>query len=88
MNGYAFSITPSIRDAIKSLFPGAHPANGIFVSYDIKSDFEPQYHKLETYIYPALLGIDNIADLEKKVNEIQFVDTQTGKTIHAHRIAR
>ncbi len=81
MDGYSFSITPSIRKLIKSLFPNSHPANGIFISYDTKSDFEMQVGKLENSIYPALLGIDNQAEMTKKINEILFVDTQTGNVI-------
>lgn len=81
MDGYSFSITPSIRNLIKSLFPNAHPANGIFVAYDTKSDFELYVGELENYIYPALLGVDNQSELTNKVNEILFVDTQTGNTI-------
>jgi hypothetical protein len=87
MDGYAFSISPSIRQMIKSWFPNSHPANNIFVAYDTKSDFEAYYGKLESYIYPALLGVDDQSDLRKKVNEILFIDTQTGKILHAHKIA-
>ena len=87
MDGYTFSITPSIRQMIKSWFPNSHPANNIFVAYDTKSDFEIYYGKLETYIYPALLGIDNQNELQKKVNEIQFIDTQTGKILHTLKVA-
>ena len=81
MDGYSFSISPSIRNLIKSLFPNSHPANGIFVAYDTKSDFELYVEKLENYIYPALLGLDNQADINKKVNEILFIDTKTGNII-------
>jgi hypothetical protein len=87
MDGYTFSITPSIRQMIKTLFPDSHPANNIFVAYDTKSDFEVYYGKLETYIYPALLGVDNQNELQKKINEIQFVDTQTGKVLHTLKVA-
>jgi len=80
MDGYSFSITPSIRDFIKKLFPNAHPANNIFVGYDTKSDFEIYAGKLENYIYPALL-VDNENDL-KKLHEIQFIDIQTGNILH------
>ena len=85
MDGYTFSIAPSIRELIKSWFPNSHPANNIFVSYDT-SDFEGYYSKLETYIYPALLGVENQSDLNKKVNEILFVDTQTGNVLHTHKV--
>ena len=66
MDGYSFSITPSSRNLIKSLFPDSHPANGIFVAYDTKSDFELYIGRLENHIYPALLGVDNQAELTKK----------------------
>lgn len=81
MDGYSFSISPSIRDFIKKLFPTAHPANNIFVAYDTKSDFEIYYGKLENYIFPALIGVDNENDL-MKLDEIQFIDTQTGNVLH------
>jgi len=86
MDGYTFSIAPSIRQLIKSWFPNSHPANNIFVAYDTKSDFELYYGKLERFIYPALLGIDNQSDLNKKVEEILFVDTQTGNVLHSHKL--
>lgn len=81
MDGYTFSTSPSIRDFIRKLFPNAHPANNIFVGYDTKSNFEIYVSKLESYIYPALLGVDNEADLDK-LDEIQFVDTHTGNILH------
>ncbi|MEQ1733969.1 MAG: hypothetical protein ABL940_09855 [Bacteroidia bacterium] len=81
IDGYSFSITPSIRDGIKKLFPNAHPANNIFVGYDTKSNFEIYIGKLESYIYPALLGVANATELSK-FDEIQFVDTHTGKLLH------
>ena len=87
MDGYTFSIAPSIRQLIKSWFPNAHPANNIFVAYDIKSDFEVYYGKLESYIYPALLGVDNQNDLNKKINEILFIDSQTGNVLHSYKVS-
>ncbi len=81
MDGYSFSITPSIRDFIKKLFPGAHPANNIFVGYDTKSDFDIFVGKLENYIYPALLGVNEESDIQM-LDEIHFVDTQTGTILH------
>lgn len=81
MDGYSFSITPSIREFIKKLFPNAHPANNIFVGYDTKSDFELYIGKLESHIYPALLGVDNQNELNQ-LDEIQFIDTKTGNIIY------
>jgi hypothetical protein len=87
MDGYTFSIGPSIRQMIRNWFPTAHPANSIFVSYDTKSGFEVSISNLEKYIYPALLGVDNQTELKTKVNEIQFIDTQTDNVLHTHEIA-
>lgn len=82
MDGYTFSIAPSTRQLIKKWFPNAHPANNIFVSYDTQSNFELDYRKLESSIYPVLLGVDNQSDLNKMVDKIQLVDTQTGEVLH------
>jgi hypothetical protein len=86
MDGYTFSIGPSIRELIRSWFPLAHPANYIFVGFDTKSDFENHYTQLESHIYPALLGVDNQKELTKKVNEILFIDTKTGNVLHTHKV--
>lgn len=81
MDGYTFSIGPSIRDAIKSLIPDSYPANRIFVGYDMKIDFENYLGRLENYIYPALLGVDDENQLSK-LGKIEFIDTQTGAIIY------
>jgi hypothetical protein len=80
MDGYTFSILPSIRSFIQEKFPNAHPANNIFVGYDNKTDFEGNIGRLENYIYPVLLGVDSKDDL-KKLGEIQYIDVQTGAVI-------
>jgi hypothetical protein len=67
-------------------FPDAHPANRIFVAYDIRSDFEQYYHQLENYIYPALLGIHKDNKLDEKVKKIQFIDSETGNLLHTHQL--
>lgn len=86
MDGYTFSIAPSIRQRIKNWFPDSHPANTIFISYDTKMEFKIYDGKLEKYIYPALLGVFNQSDLKEKVDEIQFIDTQTGILLHSHKV--
>ncbi len=86
IDGYNFSIAPSLRQLLKSWFPDAHPANNIFVAYDTKSDFELYYGKLESYIYPALLGLDSKNDLHKKIDEILFIDSHTGNVMHKYKL--
>jgi hypothetical protein len=87
MDGYTFSLAPSIRELIRSWFPNARPANNIFVGYDTKSDFEDYYGRLESFIYPALLGVEDKSDLNQKVSEIPFVDTQTGIILHNYKLS-
>ncbi|AEI48304.1 MULTISPECIES: hypothetical protein [Runella] len=82
MDGYTFSILPSLRDLIKRTVPGAMPVNSIFVSYDVKSNFEAYFGNLQKHILPALLGMD----YEQVQNQnIQFIDTQTKKVIYPNK---
>lgn len=85
IDGYTFSIAPSLRQLIKSWFPDSHPANNIFVGYDTRSDFELYFGRLEKIIYPALLGIDDKNDLSKKINGILFIDSHTGQILHEEK---
>jgi hypothetical protein len=80
-DGYTFWTLPSTRELVKSLSPNSNPANIICVEYDINTDFDFSYG-----IYSALLGINNQSDLVGKVNEIQFINTQTGKVLHSHQV--
>ena len=56
-------------------------ANGRLIPHLTKSDFEIYVGTLESYIYPALLGVHNDSDLDK-LDEILFIDTQTGNLLH------
>ncbi len=82
LNGFTFAIMPSMRELIRKLSPGSQPANTIFVSYDVQSDFESNISQLENYIFPALLGIKNLKDLEQ-INEIEFIDPHTRNVLHS-----
>mgnify|MGYP000882195394 CR=1 FL=1 len=80
--GYNFVILPSIQEMIKKLIPNAHPANNIFVGYDWQSDFETNLLNVESYIYPALLGVRNAEDM-KAIGKIDFIDPQTRSVLHS-----
>lgn len=47
-----------------------------------KAILDLYYGKLENSIFPALLGIDDDEDHLRKIDEIEFVETQTGKILH------
>ena len=77
MDGFTFSILPSVRDFIYKLFPGSHPASRIFIVYDMKSVFDLLQSGIEKQIYPTLIGVDN-EQLNKQVDKIDFVNSNTG----------
>jgi len=79
LDGFTFAILPSVREFVKTLFPGAHPANTLFISYDTASGFDMLQNGLEKQIYPMLLGVDR-ERLRKEVTEIEFINTETGKS--------
>ncbi len=77
MDGFTFSILPSVRDFIKKLFPGSHPASRIFIGYDMQSGFDVLQSGIEKQIYPTLLGVDKDR-LKKQVDKIEFINSDTG----------
>lgn len=87
LDGFNFSISPPVRELMQSLFPNAQPATNVFVGYDLRRNFESNPRRLEKFIYPALLGVENPAELRQKIAEISFVDTQTGDVLHSLRLA-
>ncbi len=73
-NGLTFSLLPSEMLRIKTAFPKSQPAHLIFVSYERQSNFENYRPNLERYVFPALLGFENMEDL-KKIDKIEFIKT-------------
>jgi hypothetical protein len=73
-NGMKFGLTVRNFKIIKELFPDAQPAKGVFVEYDMRTNFAQYHPHLERYVFPALLGLANEADL-KKIKHIEFVKT-------------
>ena len=73
-NGIKFGLPPKHYKIIKALFPEAQPAEGIFVEYDFRTNFAEYHPQLERYVFPALIGTPNDADL-KKIERIEFVLT-------------
>lgn len=78
---YAFTLLPSQIKVVKKLFgDSAHLAKQILADYDLKSGFENYYRKLEKFILPALIGLENEEDL-KKINGVDFIDPYTDNII-------
>jgi hypothetical protein len=73
-NGMKFGLTVRNYNLIKAIFPDAQPAKGVFVEYDMKTNFAQYHPHLERYVFPALLGLANEADL-KKIKRVEFIKT-------------
>lgn len=73
-NGLSFGLTYTDYTAIKQAFPNAQPSKGVFVEYDMKSNFKAYRPQLERYVFPALVGMIDEVDL-KQFKRIEFVKT-------------
>ena len=73
-NGIRFGLTYDDYQKIKKLFPQAQPSKGVFVEYDIRSNFKDYRPQLERYVFPTLVGMFDEADL-KQFKYIEFVKT-------------
>jgi hypothetical protein len=73
-NGISFGLTYTDYQNIKKVFPTAQPSQGVFVEYDMRSDFKTNRPLLERYVFPALVGVMNDADL-KQFKHIEFMKT-------------
>jgi hypothetical protein len=73
-NGISFGLTYSDYQSIKKNFPSAQPSKGVFVSYDIHSDFKTNRPLLEKYVFPALVGMMSESEL-KQFKHIEFMKT-------------
>ena len=78
-NGVSFGLAPSDYNAIKARFPDAQPSKGVFVEYDFRTNFADYRPHLERYVFPALVGLANEADL-KQFERIEFIKTP-GQTL-------
>lgn len=77
VQGNGFSFILSDKKAIKAMFPNAQLPKGIFVEYDMRSDFIHNHAQLEKHIFPALLGLPNEEDL-KKFKTVDFIKMPEG----------
>ncbi len=82
MDGLTFSLLPSLRDLIRKNVSGAMPVNSIFVSYDVKSNFDAYFDNLQKHILLALLGMDSE---QIKNQNVEFIDTQTKRILYSNK---
>lgn len=80
LEGYTFSLSPLERARIKENFPNANPVSSIYVTFELKGDFEEKFGSIKKYLFPFLLGID-----EKTASEmdIELVDSATRQKVEA-----
>lgn len=84
MDGYTFSVPPSVRKLVVSKFPQANPVSRLFVGFDTRDDFELHHDRIERHISPVLLGLSSKREL-KKFSPIQFVMRPSGKILYTLR---
>lgn len=70
-NGINFRIQKGDYLALKEAYPKAQPAKGLFIEYDIRSNFESYRPQLERYVCPTLLGFNDENDI-KQIELIEF----------------
>lgn len=73
-NGIRFGLSYDDYKMLKAQFPNAQPSKGVFVEYDMRSNFAEYHPHLENYIFPALVGMSDTADL-KQFRRVDFVQT-------------
>ena len=79
-DGYTFVISPSEKKFIKDTIPNATPASLLFVDYDTTQSFATLSGKLEHYIFPALLGIEE--EQIDLIDKIVFRDIFTNEILY------
>jgi len=79
-DGYTFVLGLSEKRNLKVVIPNATPASRLYIDYDTKEDFATLYGKLEHYIFPALLGIEE--DQIDLIDKIIFRDIFTNKILY------
>ena len=80
-NGISFGLTYDDYKMVKKLFPHAQPSKGVFVEYDMKSNFKAYRPQLERYVFPTLVGMIDEKDL-KQFKRIEFVKTPEMKVTY------
>jgi hypothetical protein len=80
-NGINFVLSLDDYDTIKSLHPDAQPSKGVFVQYEMRTNFAEYHPQLEKYVFPALVGFANEEDL-KTIKRVEFTNGRTQKITH------
>lgn len=80
-NGISFGLTYEDYQMLKKKFPQAQPSKGVFVEYDMRSSFKTNRPVLERYVFPALVGMFDEADL-KQFKRVEFMKTPEMKVTY------
>lgn len=83
MDGITFNMSPLTRKRFYEAFPNAHPSGSVFVNYDTKAGFETYHNRVERFIVPILLGLDDEESLAK-IGQIKFIDPATNDTLYTY----
>ncbi|QKZ13042.1 hypothetical protein [Spirosoma sp. KUDC1026] len=83
LDGVTYSLSPLSRKNFYEQFPNAHPSGSVFVNYDTKSDFETYHNRVERFVLPILLGLDD--ETIKTVGPVNFIDPRTNDLVFSYR---
>jgi hypothetical protein len=79
MDGATFRLSPKTRVFLSSRFKNLRPPTSVFVSNEVRSDFERYYGPLREQLVMILTGLRE-SDLQE-VGEVEFVDPADGKVL-------
>lgn len=79
MDGITYGLSPMSRKTFYENFPDAHPSGSVYLNYETKSDFETYHNRVERFVLPILLGLDE--DSIKEVGPVQFVDPHNPENV-------
>ncbi len=72
MDGITYGLSPMSRKIFYEKFPDAHPSGSVYLNYETKSGFETYHNRVERFVLPILLGLDEEAI--KDIGPIKFID--------------
>ena len=84
LDGITFNMSPLTRKKFYELFPNAHPSGSVFVNYDTKANFETYHNRVERFIVPILLGLDDDEGSKAKIGQVNFIDPATNATLYSY----
>lgn len=82
MGGITYGLSPMSRKNFHENFPDAHPSGSVYLNYETKSDFETYHNRVERFVLPLLLGLDE--ESIKQIGPVNFIDPRTNDILYSY----